>query len=190
MLDEKDLISACSKGDRKAQHQLYEMFSPQMYPVCLRYAKSELEAEDILQEAFIKIFAKIDTFRSESSLFHWIKRVVINTALNSSRGKLYMFPMVDIDYVGNTFEYEQIISSMNYADLLQLIQELPGGCRAVFNLYAVEGYPHKEIAKMLNVSEGTSKSQYSRAKALLQEKLMEITKNEQNGLNDRMANEG
>lgn len=189
-MPENDLIKGCANGDRRSQKALYDEFSGKMFPICLRYAKSDQEAEDILQEAFVKVFAKINTFRAESSLFHWIKRIVINTALNSSRSKLYMFPMVDIDYVGNSFEYEQIFSSLKYDDLLGLIQELPNGCRAIFNLYAIEGYSHKEIAEMLEVSEGTSKSQFARAKSLLQAKLKDISNAESFYFEERFRNEG
>ena len=171
MLDEQALINGSAKGDRKAQQALYESFAKRMYVICLRYSKSDLEAEDILQESFIKVFKSIANFRGESSLYYWIKRIVVNTALNYQRSKLYMYPMVDVDNLNDQVEKETILSGMQMQDLLALIQQLPTGCQVIFNLYAVEGYQHKEIAEMLKITEGTSKSQYARARQLLREKL-------------------
>lgn len=172
MLD-KELVSACVKGDRVAQKNLYDIFAKRMYVVCLRYTKSQQEAEDILQDSFIKVFKNIKGYRGESRLDFWIKRIVINTALNSLRKKLYMYPMVDIEDVKHEFHQSKALSDFRMEELLAMIQELPTGCKTVFNLFAIEGYSHKEIAESLGVSEGTSKSQFSRAKKLLQEKLAE-----------------
>lgn len=171
-----DLIEACINGERAAQRSLYDIFSKKMYVVCLRYTKSQQEAEDVLQEAFIKIYKNLNTYRGESRLDYWIKRIVINTALNNQRKKLYMYPMVDIDEVQNTVERNKVLSDFRVDELLRMIRELPDGCQTIFNLFAIEGYSHKEIAEMLNVSEGTSKSQFSRARKLLQEKLAEEEK--------------
>lgn len=169
MHDEKKLIEGCRRGKRKCQQQLYEHYSKKMFAVCLRYAKSRLDAEDILQEAFIKVFANIERFRGECPLKQWIKRIVINTALKHNRSKLYQYPAKDILELENYLPDKDItLSNFNFNELLKLIQQLPDGCQAIFNLYAIEGYPHKEIAQMLDISEGTSKSQYARAKALLQ----------------------
>jgi RNA polymerase sigma factor (sigma-70 family) len=173
MQDEEALIEGCRSGDRKHQRLLYERFSRRMYTVCLRYTKVQQEAEDILQEAFIKVFANIQNFRKESSLEYWIKRIVINTSLNHQRSKLYLYPMVDVENMNNHYGAEITLSDYNFQDLLKMIQSLPTGCQVIFNLYAIEGYQHKEIAEMLNISEGTSKSQYSRAKSLLQEMLVQ-----------------
>lgn len=155
----------------KSQQALYDRFSGRMYVVCQRYVAGKQEAEDVLQEAFIKVFEKIETFRSEASLGSWIKRIVINTALNHQRSKLYMYPMVDVENLVDVPLPEQTLSAYHIQDLLKLIQKLPEGCRIIFNLFAIEGYSHKEIADMLKISEGTSKSQYFRAKKLLQEQL-------------------
>ena len=172
MLNEAEVIEGCIKEDRKAQMYLYDFFSKKMYVVGLRYSKSTQEAEDILQEAFIKVFQNIKKFRKESKLEHWIKRIVINTALNYQRSKLYLFPMVDVNDLQIGQEEKFTLSDYHLGELLKIIQELPSGCQIVFNLYAIEGYNHKEIAEMLNISEGTSKSQYSRAKSLLKEMLI------------------
>jgi len=178
MLEYKDLIEACVKGDRQAQRNLYDLFSKRMYMVCLRYTKSQQEAEDVLQDSFIKIFRNLKGYRGESRLDYWIKRIVINTALNSQRKKLYMYPMVDIDEVKNEYDQSKVFSNFQMEELLRMIRELPTGCQTVFNLFAIEGYSHKEIAEMLEVSEGTSKSQFARARKLLQEKIAEEDKTE------------
>ena len=141
-----------------------------MMAVCLRYSKTTAEAEDILQEAFVKVFNAIKDFRQESKLETWITRIMVNTALNVQRRKLYLYPMVDVEEL-ELPEDEVSISGLNFAQLIEMIQALPQGCQIVFNLFAIEGYSHKEIAEMLGVSEGTSKSQYNRAKTLLRAKL-------------------
>jgi RNA polymerase sigma-70 factor (ECF subfamily) len=142
-----------------------------MLVVCLRYSKTTAEAEDILQEGFVKVFQGIKDFRQEAKLDTWITRIMVNTALNVHRKKLYLYPMVDIAEV-NLPEQELSVSNIHVKELLDLIQALPQGCRVVFNLFAIEGYSHKEIAEMLGISEGTSKSQFARAKNLLQAKLL------------------
>ncbi|NJM26473.1 MAG: RNA polymerase sigma factor [Bacteroidia bacterium] len=170
MLQEEELIEGCRKGNRAFQKALYDRYCRKMMVVCLRYAKSTPEAEDILQEGFIKVFAGIENFRKESKLETWITRIMVNTALNHQRKKLYLFPMVDVEEI-DLPEDEISISGINLTQLLELIQSLPQGCQIVFNLFAIEGYSHKEIAEQLGISEGTSKSQFARAKALLQKKL-------------------
>ncbi|MEM9298344.1 MAG: RNA polymerase sigma factor [Bacteroidota bacterium] len=169
MTSENSLISGCKNGDRKSQRQLYDQYASKMMMVCLRYSKSDQEAEDILQESFIKVFDKIKGFKEESRLIYWIKRIVINTALNHGRKKLYMFPMVNINEVERQDNDDISISSLQLQELLKMIHELPSGCQIIFNLYAIEGYNHNEIADMLEISVGTSKSQYARARYLLRE---------------------
>lgn len=167
------LIKGCQKGKKEFQQALYDKYCDGMYLVALRYSKMQQEAEDIIQEAFIKVFKNIKNFRKDSSLAYWIKRIVVNTALNHQRSKLYLYPMVDVNDLDDWSEKESIISAMSYDELLKLIRDLPTGCQVIFNLYAIEGYKHHEIAKRLQISEGTSKSQYSRAKLLLAEKIMQ-----------------
>lgn len=171
MPPEKDLIERCIKQEGKAQKELYDLYAPTMMVVAMRYSKSDQEAEDVLQESFIKVFDKIKTFRNDSELRFWIKRIVVNTALNHQRSKLYMFPMVDVSDLKEGIKDDFSLADFHFKELLKLIQELPIGCQAVFNLYAIEGYNHNEIAELLNVSVGTSKSQYSRAKQLLRERI-------------------
>lgn len=171
MLGEEELIEGCRKSDRAIQRSLYERYCRKMLVVCMRYSKSTLEAEDILQEGFVKVFKGIMDFRGESKLETWITRIMVNTALNSQRKKLYLLPMVDVTEI-DLPESELSLSGLNYSQLLEMIQALPQGCQVVFNLFAIEGYGHKEIADMLGISEGTSKSQYARARSLIKAKLL------------------
>jgi RNA polymerase sigma-70 factor (ECF subfamily) len=173
MEDFNKLIKACVSEDRKAQKKLYDLFASKMMMICLRYSKSDLEAEDILQESFIKIFKNLKNLREYSNVAAWIKRIVINTALNYQRSKLYLYPMVNVEYLKISYDENRALSGFHHDELLKMIQDLPLGCQVIFNLYAIEGYTHKEIAEKLKISEGTSKSQYSRAKTLLQLKLKE-----------------
>ena len=168
-IPESDLISGCIDGDRRMQEELYRRFSPRMYAVCLRYAGSAEEAEDILQEGFIKIFKKLNTFRSEGSFEGWIRRIFVNTAIEHFRRKRYLQPVTDKEE--NTLEgnYLSVLDNLAERDILDLVQQLSPGYRTVFNMYVVEGYTHKEIGDMLGISEGTSKSQLSRAKIILQD---------------------
>jgi RNA polymerase sigma factor (sigma-70 family) len=170
MLNEKELIEGCRKGSRTAQRALYDRFCKKLMVVCLRYSKSTAEAEDILQEGFVKVFQGLEGFRQDAKLETWMTRIMVNTALNHHRKKLYLYPMVDIEKTDHQ-EAPESLSGLHFTELLTMIQSLPQGCQIVFNLFAIEGYSHKEIAEMLGISEGTSKSQFARARALLQEKL-------------------
>ena len=172
-VSEEKLVIGCQKGKREYQQALYDKYCDGMYLVALRYSKMQQEAEDILQESFIKVFKNIKNFRKDSSLAYWIKRIVVNTALNHQRSKLYLYPMVDVNELDDWSERESIVSGLGYEELLDLIRELPTGCQVIFNLFAIEGFKHHEIAKKLQISEGTSKSQYSRAKSLLAEKVVQ-----------------
>jgi RNA polymerase sigma factor (sigma-70 family) len=136
----------------------------------MRYSKTTAESEDILQEGFVKVFNAIKDFRQESKLETWITRIMVNTALNAQRKKLYLYPMVDVQEI-ELPEEEMSISGIHFTQLLEMIRGLPQGCQIVFNLFAIEGYSHKEIAEQLGISEGTSKSQFARAKSLLQQRL-------------------
>lgn len=171
IVNEKDLVAGCLEGNKASQKALYDRYCRKMMVVCQRYAKTTLEAEDILQEGFIKVFSSLKNFRGEAALGTWITRIMINTALNAQRQKLYMMPMVDVSDIHLPEREEISLSQMHLDELIAMIQSLPHGCRVVFNLFAIEGYAHKEIAEMLKISEGTSKSQYNRAKSLLMGKL-------------------
>ena len=151
------------------QEELYRRFSPKMYAVCLRYAGNAEEAEDILQEGFIKVFKKLNSFRSEGSFEGWVRRIFVNTAIEHFRRKRYLMPVTEKEE--NTIEgkYLSVLDDLAARDIMALVQDLSPGYRTVFNLYVVEGYTHKEIADMMGISEGTSKSQLSRAKVILQD---------------------
>jgi RNA polymerase sigma-70 factor (ECF subfamily) len=171
MSDERELIDGCRKGDRTFQRMLYDRFSKKMMVVCLRYSKSTPEAEDILQEGFVKVFQGLEGFRQDARLETWMTRIMVNTALNHHRKKLYLYPMVDVEDI-DIPQSEVSLSGIHFTQLLEMIQALPQGCQVVFNLFAIEGYSHKEIAELLSISEGTSKSQYARARSLLQSQLL------------------
>lgn len=169
---DEQLIEGCQQGKPSMQEALYDKYSRAMYVTCLRYTKTVPEAEDILQDSFIKVFNSLDKFKGQSSLGYWIKRIVVNTALNYQRSKLYLYPMIDVEDL-KVAGKDVTLSNYHYSELLDMIKELPTGSQVIFNLYAIEGYKHHEIAEMLKISEGTSKSQYARAKQLLQDKLLE-----------------
>jgi RNA polymerase sigma-70 factor (ECF subfamily) len=168
-ISESDLLAGCLEGNRRMQEELYRRFSPKMYAVCLRYAGNAEEAEDILQEGFIKVFKKLNSFRSEGSFEGWVRRIFVNTAIEHFRRKRYLMPVTEKEE--NTIEgkYLSVLDDLAARDIMMLVQDLSPGYRTVFNLYVVEGYTHKEIADMMGISEGTSKSQLSRAKVILQD---------------------
>lgn len=170
MYTDPQLISGCKKGDRALQKALYETYAPRLMAVAMRYASCEEEAEDILQEAMVKVFRSIENFRGDSHLYYWMKRIVVNTALNAIRSKVSFLSISDKSAQEVDYGWDAI-DSYSLDELMGLIQSLPNGCRMVFNLYVIEGYKHEEISEQLGISVGTSKSQLSRAKSLLQEKL-------------------
>ena len=184
MLSEEDIIAGCKKGKRKAQHELYSRYSGSMYGVALRYSRNKSEAEDVLQEAFIRIFKYIKNFegRNEGSLSAWIKTIVINTTLSYNRNNKKHHYTEDVDdvQVGENPVFD--ISSDGDTDdrkskVMKAMQQLPVGYRTVFNLYSLEGYTHKEIAEILDISENTSKSQLSKARKYLRT-LLGVTETE------------
>jgi RNA polymerase sigma factor (sigma-70 family) len=168
-ITESDLIQGCINGERRMQEELYSRFAPKMYAVCLRYAGKAEEAEDILQEGFIKIFKKLSSFRGEGSFEGWIRRVFVNTSIEHFRRKNYLQPVTEKEESTIEGKYLSVLDNLAEKDIMNLVQELSPGYRTVFNLYVVEGYTHKEIGDMLGISEGTSKSQLSRAKVILQD---------------------
>jgi RNA polymerase sigma-70 factor (ECF subfamily) len=169
-----NILKACLKGDRRSQQQLYQLFVAKLYGVCLRYSDNEEEAKEILQEGFIKIFTNLKQFKNKGSLEGWMRRIMINTAMEYFR-KNSNFLLYDNDTKLESVQvkYEHVIEDLNKKDLLKMIQDLTPQYRMVFNLYAIEGYSHQEIAEILNISEGTSKSNLSRARALLKRRINE-----------------
>jgi len=151
------------------QRELYERFAPKMYGVCLRYAANAAEAEDLLQEGFIKVFSKLASFRREGSFEGWIRRIFVNTAIEHFRKKTYLQPITDKEEAVYESPHLSVLDNLAEKDIIGLVQQLSPGYRTVFNMYVVEGFTHREIAGQLGISEGTSKSQLSRAKLILQD---------------------
>lgn len=168
------LIEGCRKGDPVSQEQLYRQFSAAMYGLCLQYASSVEDAQDILQDGFIKVFCKISQVNDPKAFPGWIRRVMINTALERYRSQVALQRVDDHQGEWNDQVTDEVLESINAQALLELIRELTPKYRMVFNLYAIEGYNHKEIGEMLGISEGTSKSNLSRARAILQEKVKRV----------------
>lgn len=168
------LIKSCKKGDRASQKVLYDLLAPRMFPVCLRYVSDRSLAEDILQDGFITLFTKLSTYKGDGSFEGWARRIFITTALMTLRKKDALKMSDELDAVrGMKADTYTPIQNLGYKELMKLITSLPTGFRTVFNLYAVEGYSHREIAEMLGITETTSRTQLSRARIWLQKKIEE-----------------
>jgi len=165
---EAQLVKALRKQDPKAQRQLYEKYSSRMLGLCFRYVSDEMIAEDVMIEGFLRVFGKIDQFSEEGSFEGWIRRIMVNEALGHLRKQKRILEDPISDEVSNIPDYALADQNLNEQELLDLIGELPVGYRTVFNLYAIEGYTHSEIAELMGITESTSKSQLHRARALLQ----------------------
>jgi RNA polymerase sigma factor (sigma-70 family) len=178
---DKKILEGCRKGKRHAQNQLYNKFAPSMLGICLRYAKSRDEAEDMMQEGFIKIFTNIEGFRGDGSFEGWMKRIMINTAITYYKKNLKHQYHSDIDEIDEKYSQgdneDDTIEEVKIPreQLMGLIQGLPEGYRMVFNLYVFEQYSHKDIAELLGVSVNTSKSQLSKARRFLISRITKIT---------------
>lgn len=168
MYSEKELLEGCRKNNRKYQQALYSQYAPRMFAVCLRYADDRMQAEDFLQEGFVKVFTRLDQFSGEGSFEGWIRRIMVNTALQQLRREKNFPVIVDEEHAQYETQESNALDNMAADELMRLIQKLPPGYRMVFNLYVLEEYTHKEIACELGVTEGTSKSQLARARAILQ----------------------
>jgi RNA polymerase sigma-70 factor (ECF subfamily) len=178
LITEADLVRGCQKGDRTCQKAVFEKWHRKMLAVCQRYINNNFEAEDILMQAMMKVFTEIGRFSGEGSFEGWIRRIVVNEALMAVRKQKLVFETVveeGLDLAGG-IDSGSLQVEAEY--LLELLQNLPTGYRTVFNLYAIEGYDHKEIANLLGISEGTSKSQLSRARQMLTDKLNKMNKSE------------
>lgn len=168
-MTDEEIVKGCINKNPIAQKNLYDKFARKMLGVCLRYSENQEEAEDVLQNGFITVFQNIETFKSLGSFEGWVRKIMVNTALTNIRKNKKFKQNIELDSVTYMLPSTNHVAE-NFAanDLLKVIKTLPPGFRTVFNLYAIEGYSHKEIGDMLNISEGTSKSQYARAKAHLQ----------------------
>lgn len=164
-MNTEQLLDDCLDGNPAAQKKLYEQLAGKMMGVCLRYARNEDEAKDVLQDGFVKVFQKLSSFKREGSFEGWVRRIMVNTALDYLRKNKTNHQMIDADSVDYLLESDDFIfESLAAEDLLKILQKIPDGYRTVFNMFAIEGYSHKEIADELDISVNTSKSQYSRAR--------------------------
>ena|SRR5690606_5052695 len=167
-MDHQKLVRDCLKGKLQAQRMLYDEFAKHMLGVCYRYTRSMKDAEDVLQEGFVKVFSKLGQFKSEGELGAWIRKIMVNTALNYlKRNKKYQDEMYFTENYLHPVTDQDPVVRIDAKDLAHLIRQLPPGYQVIFNLHAVEGYSHVEIGEMLGISDGTSRSQYSRARNLL-----------------------
>lgn len=171
-LSEESMVKGCLRGNQRAQRMFYEKFAPLMYPLCLRYVREISEAEDVMISGFMKAFDKIDTYSGKGSLSGWLRRIMINQALGHLRKNKTMYLEIDLEAADYQPQMKWSTGHLEAEDLMKLVRQLPMGYRTVFNLYAIEGYSHKEIAEILGISENTSKSQLSRARGLLQKQIL------------------
>jgi RNA polymerase sigma-70 factor (ECF subfamily) len=177
-LSETDLIHGCLRGSAQCQRLLYDRFSAKMYAVCLRYARTPSDAADILQEGFVKVFCKLNQFQFQGSFEGWIRRIMVNTALRSYQRQRFELEKTGFEQLPDVAIAPDAISSLSEAELIRLIQALPEGYRVVFNLVAIEGYAHAEVADMLGIQESTSRSQLTKARRWLCEQLENLEKTE------------
>jgi RNA polymerase sigma factor (sigma-70 family) len=181
----KNIINGCLKGDRRDQELLYRRYAARLYAVCLQYSGNDEEARDILQEGFIKIYENLVHYKFEGSFDGWVRRIMVNTALEKFRSKHNLYRVDDIDQIPepNAESDNEDYAGLEARDLMEIIRELPPRYRIVFNLFAIEGYSHKEISDMMSISEGTSKSNLSRARVILQRRVGSYT-----GLKKKLIN--
>ena len=170
MTDQDILLDACRKGDRKAQKRLFDRLAPKMFPVCIRYMGNRETAEDVLQEGFITLFTRLDSYSGKGSFEGWARKIFVNTALMQLRKNDALSGSDDIDAARSlSSDAPSAVENLGYRELMKLIGSLPDGLRTVFNLYVIEGYSHKEIAEALGMEEATSRSKLQRARLRLQE---------------------
>ncbi len=172
-ITESDLIRGCLNKDRKMQEILYNRFAAKMYAVCLRYCKDADDAQDLLQDGFVKIFKNLDKFRGEGSFEGWIRRIFVNTSIEHFRKSIKKFAVSDAQEVVIEDPSWNALDNLAEKDVIKMIQDLSPGYRQVFNMYVIEGYSHKDIGEILDISEGTSKSQLARAKGILKKMVAE-----------------
>ena len=171
-MDDFTLVNECIKGNPKAQKALFDKFAPKMYSVCLRYMRNGQQAEDVLQDGLVKVFTKLPDYKNEGVLEGWIRRIMVNTCLDQIRKNVKFQGEIQAEEVEYKLEHKDFIAERLMAeDLMKLVQSMPEGYKVVFNMFAIEGYSHQEIAAALGVTESTSKSQYLRARAYLRDRL-------------------
>ncbi len=175
-MTEHDIIQGCIKENRLCQRELFNRYAGKMMTVCLRYARHRMEAEDLLQDAFIKIYDNLSRFEGKGSFEGWIRRIVVNTALKNASRHSFQKEHIGTENIIETGEDPSVFSKLTEDEILKLVQQLPDGYRYVFNLYCIEGYSHKEIADSLNIEESTSRSQLVKARNMLQTKVLQSQK--------------
>ncbi len=172
-MTEEYIIAGCVHNEPAAQRELYNRYSPKMLSVCYRFGQSREDAEDMLQEGFIKVFTQIHTFQNKGAFEGWIRRIIVHTCINFLKKYKKFSDSVDLDHAGFVHVSEETVPSiMQGKQVTECIRNLPMGYRTVLNLYAIEGYSHREIANMLDIEESTSRSQYTRAKSMLENMLV------------------
>jgi RNA polymerase sigma-70 factor (ECF subfamily) len=172
-MTEEAIIQGCLQNDAACQRELYQRYSPKMLAVCYRYAHNREDAEDMLQEGFIKVFSQVHSFRNQGAFEGWIRRIIVHTCINHLKKHKRFNDNVDLIYANSLQTREEAIPSIVQAkQIVECIRALPMGYRTVMNLFAIEGYSHKEIAAMLDIEESTSRSQYTRSKQMLEEMLV------------------
>jgi RNA polymerase sigma factor (sigma-70 family) len=179
VMDEmKEIIAGCVKGEKRAQDRLYKKFSSLLYSICLRYTKNKMEAQDVLQDVFVKIYNNIHTYHHDGSFEGWLRRIAVNTSITNYRRNLKHAYQSDLDDLVKMKDEPVLAEDLEYTaeEMMLCIQNLPAGYKTVFNLYVIEGFMHKEISDMLGIDVNTSKSQLSRAKTYLQKELAAISK--------------
>jgi RNA polymerase sigma-70 factor (ECF subfamily) len=171
----QQLINRCRAGERKAQELLYKQFASKMLGVCMRYATDHMEAEDMLQNGFIRVFQKMDDYRGDGSFEGWVRRIMVHSSIEYYRKHHKMMQLIDIEEAGHEPSVNPLAAAnLDAKVLMGMIQQLAPGYRIVFNLYALEGYSHKEIAEIVGITEGASKSQLSRARTILKEQIAKM----------------
>lgn len=175
---DQELLAGCKQGKPKFQEALYQQYASRMMAICVRYAYTSFEAEDIFHDAFVKVFQAIEKYRGEGSFEGWMRHIFVNTAINNYHKNKKRFHHSDVEEAGNVQQFEpDMLDTLSAEELLSLVTQLPDGYKMVFNLYVIEGYTHKEIGEMLGITEGTSKSQLAKAKGLLKKNLQQLRKN-------------
>lgn len=171
-----ELIQGCLQNDEKSQKELFDLYAGKMLAVCTRYCRHRMEAEDVVQEGFIKVFNKIEQFKNEGSIEYWIRRIMVNTAIKKMKKKSYQNELYGADPLVELSSRPAVYSQLSVDDMMIMVNELPEGYRMVFNLYAIEGFNHKEISEMLGIQESTSRSQLVKARKILQNRILKIEK--------------
>ncbi|HRH37047.1 MAG TPA: sigma-70 family RNA polymerase sigma factor [Flavobacteriales bacterium] len=170
-LTERELVKGCLDGEHRCQEALYSRYARRMYAVCLRYARHELEAQDLMQEGFIRVFEKLKDFRMDGSLEGWVRRIMVHTSINHYRKKAFQMEKFGMERMPDDVVESDAVGKLGEQELLSMVSSLPDGYRMVFNLYAIEGYDHAEIADLIGCGESTSRSQLAKARRLLQQKI-------------------